>query len=125
MKYSKQEKEEAIKFLEQYRGQNFACCIKSVSRSGMSRRMEFYAKDFQRIGYYIARVIDYPYNVDKGGIQVNGCGMDMVFHVLSSLNYAMARIDTGKTIPELLETKECGIHIYDEYFTNANRYTLL
>lgn len=125
MRYSKEEKAESYKRLLKYRGKQFACIINSVSRSGMSRRMEFYADGYNRVGYDIARIVDYSYNIDKGGLSVGGCGMDMVFHVLSSLNYAMAILDTGKTLTELLKTKECGEHIYDKYFCNANNYVRL
>lgn len=119
MKYTKEEKQEAYQILKQYKGQNFGCVIKSVSRSGMSRKMEFYSQNFNRIGYYIARIIDYPYNVDKG-LSVTGCGMDMIFHVLSSLNYAMARLDG--TYDKL---KKEGKHIYNDYYTDASGYVLL
>lgn len=105
-----------------YQRRQVACIINSV---GMNRKMEFYADGYNRIGYYIARIIDYSYNIDKGGLSVSGCGMDMIFHVLSSLNYAMVQIDTGKTLTELLKTKECGEHIYDKYFFNANQYVRL
>jgi len=37
----------------------------------------------------------------------------------------MAQKDTGKTLQELLKTKECGKHIYDTYFVNANNYVRL
>ena len=123
MKAKEKEKIEAYEHLKQYRGKEVAVVINSVSRSGMSRRMEFYADGFNRIGYSIAKFLDYPYN-DKG-IRVDGCGMDMVFHILSNLNYAMAQRDTGKTIKELLKTGECGKHIYDVYFFNANNYRTL
>ena len=49
----------------------------------------------------------------------------MIFHVLTNLNYHMAKHDTGKTIQELLNTKECGERIYDNYFTDADRYNTL
>jgi len=125
MKYTKEEKKQSIEILQKYRGKQVAAIINKVSRSGMSRKIEFYADGYNRIGYYIARIIDYPYNIDKGGITVTGCGMDMIFHVLSNFNYAMATIDTNKTIQELLESKECGERIYDDYFFNADRYILL
>ncbi len=78
---TKQEKEnkvkEAYRALLPYRGKKIAACIKSVSRSGMSRRIEFYSDGFHRIGGYIADLLDYPYA--PNGISVGGCGMDMVF----------------------------------------------
>ncbi len=119
MKYSEKEKRQARKYLKRYRGQRLACVIKSVSRSGMSRKMEFYTPNFDRVGYYIACLIDYPYHPDKG-LSVSGCGMDMIFHVLSSLNYAMAQLD-GKYD----ELREKGERIYDNYFTDANNYIYL
>ena len=123
MKTSEKNKQQAYEYLKQFRGKDIAVNIKSVSRSGMSRRFEFYADGYNRIGYYIAQLLEYPYN-DKG-LRADGCGMDMVFSVLSNLNYEMAKRDTGKTIQELLKTKECGTHIYDTYFINANNYRTL
>jgi hypothetical protein len=64
----------------------------------------------------------FGFNQKKGDKIYN---MDMIYSVLSNLNYEMAKRDTGKTIQELLETGECGTHIYDKYFTNANNYKYL
>lgn len=52
-------------------------CIKSVSNSGMARRMRVYTSDFSDITYYIADLIQNPIN--NTGILVKGCGMDMTF----------------------------------------------
>lgn len=115
--------------LEDVRGQKVYCNITRVSRSGMTRKMRFYAinkKDnkLSNITHLIAEIADYK--MDKNhDLVVNGCGMDMIFSVLSNFNYAMARIDTGKDIQELLKTKECGERIYDQYFFNANNYNIL
>ena len=74
--------------------------IKSVSRSGMSRRIAFYMVDKNKEGNYIRRVTreiawltgwvpfqEYKqggkYLVDDG-LKVTGCGMDMIFHTLYS-----------------------------------------
>jgi hypothetical protein len=117
MTQKQKDKEKAMKFLDRFRGRTVYARVNSVSRSGMSRRIEYYTTttdgDIIRIGYYIALAIDYPYNVDKGGVRADGCGMDMIFHVLSVLNYAYAQWKTGKSIQELLKTKEFGEHIYD------------
>ena len=125
MKHTKEDVKQAWEYLEQFRGKEIAACVKSVSRSGMSRRIEFYADGYNRIGYYIAACADYPYDANKGGLKVDGCGMDMVFSVLSNFNYAAAYHDTGKTIQELLKSKECGERIYDKYFFNADNYRTL
>jgi hypothetical protein len=123
MKTTEKAKVEAYESLKKYRGAQVGAVIKSVSRSGMARRIEFYAGDMHRITWDISQLLEYPLN-DKGML-VTGCGMDMVFSVLSNLNYAMAQRDTGKTLQELLKTKECGERIYDTYFINANNYRLL
>lgn len=113
--------------LESVRGKKIACNIVSVSRSGMTRRMRFYAcvdDDMKEITYLIGAIAGYSQDKNHDLI-VGGCGMDMIFSVLSNFNYAMAKYDTGKSIQELLKSKECGEHIYDKYFINANDYRTL
>lgn len=118
---------EAYETLKQFRNKNFHVVIRSVSKSGMSRKMDFYVIDGDRLLCLTSAVAHLlGDNTDsKGYYNVSGCGMDMVFSVLSNMNYKMATLDTGKTISELLETKECGERIYDTYFTNANRYSVI
>jgi hypothetical protein len=128
MKTTKEELAQAVKTIEQYRGKEVYAIVNKVSRSGMSRRIEIYVvndeKRMSRIGWLVAQIAGYSYDIDKGGILAEGCGMDMIFSILSNFNYAMAQIDTGKTLQELLKSKECGEHIYDTYFFNAS-YTSL
>lgn len=129
-KRTKEEKaaelKKAFEIIEQFRGKKVYANVNHVSRSGMSRRIEYYSVradgNIMRIGYYIAQIAGYPYDVDKGGLNVGGCGMDMIFSVLSDFNYTMATHDTGKTIQELLKSKECGERIHDKYFFDANNY---
>lgn len=125
-KMKKEINKELLEYMEQFRGKRFLAIINRVSKSGMSRRIEFYAPDSAgvicRIGADVAKLLRYTYNIDQGGMLVKGCGMDMIFSVLSQLNYKMAELDTGKTLQELLKTKECGERIYDNYFTDANNY---
>ena len=115
--------------LEDVRGQKVYCNITRVSQSGMTRKMRFYAvskkdSELRDITYLISGIADY--NTDKNhDLIVSGCGMDMVFSVLSNFNYSMARLDTGKNITVLLESKECGDRIYDKYFLDANNYGTL
>ena len=123
---------EAYKRLLPFRGKQIAACIKHVSSSGMSRRIEFYTEGFRLIGRDIAELLDYRYDIDKGGLSVGGCGMDMVFSVLSNLNYKMAQMDTGKQLQQLQNKKGGytvnGKHyerIYDNYFIDADHYQLL
>jgi hypothetical protein len=124
MKYTKEEIDSAWKNLEAYRKRPILAIVNSVSRSGMSRRIEFYSTDkagsMERIGYYMARAIDWPYSIDKGGIMVGGCGMDMIFHTLTVFNYSACSHD----FPDLSieeKMKKFG-RIYDQYFFDANNY---
>ena len=123
MKASKEEIRQAYEALKPCKGMIVYGTVNSVSRSGMSRRIEFYVatekNEIRRIGYYIAKIAGYPYNADKGGILVNGCGMDMLFSVLSNFNYAMAQFETGKPLTELLNSGKYG-RIYDDYFFDAS-----
>lgn len=123
MKYTKKDQAEAWEYLQQFRNKEVAASVKSVSRSGMNRKIEFYADGYNRIGWAIAVCLGDTYT-DKG-ISVGGCGMDMIFSVLSNFNYFAAQKDTGKTLTELLNTGECGKHIYDHYFFDADRYRTL
>jgi hypothetical protein len=62
----------------------------SVSRSGMSRTMRvFVVHDsiIVNITHHVARVIDY--RMRDGAMVVKGCGMDMGYHVVHSLSYAL------------------------------------
>lgn len=115
-----------LRLIEKIRGKKIIVNVASVSKSGMTRKMDFYIYDdgLIKINHIISDIADY--NCDKNGrIIVGGCGMDMIFSVLANFNYAMARFDTGKNIQELLKTRECGENIYDKYFINANNYQMV
>lgn len=76
-------------FYKIYKNQfnKFCVSVTSVSSSGLSRRMKIsiLTKKGEMIDItnFTAKVLDWKIN-DKG-ILVNGCGMDMCFHTLSSL----------------------------------------
>ena len=66
--------------------------VRHVSKSGMSRRIDLYTwidGDKMFLSGYVGCVLDMrrPYN--KDGLKVDGCGMDMGFHVVYSLSYAL------------------------------------
>ena len=126
MKANKEEIQQAFDVLKPCKGMTVYGTVNSVSRSGMSRRIEFYVahekNEIRRIGYYIAKIAGYPYDADKG-LLVKGCGMDMLFAVLSNFNYAVAQLETGKTLTELLNSGEYG-RIYNDYFFDANYRSL-
>jgi hypothetical protein len=70
--------------------------VRSVSRSGMSRTIDFYTitggdgypRDLTYLTGWIAQVLDYKRD-DRGALKVGGCGMDMCFHVVYSLGQAL------------------------------------
>lgn len=110
------------------KGMQIYVTIEHVSASGMTRRMKFYYKnpDYDRlinVTFIIATICGKK--IKNDALVVGGCGMDMIFSVLSSFNYIMAQRVTGKTLQELMATKECGERIYDTYYVNANNYQLL
>ena len=67
--------------------------VRHVIASGMSRDIDLYIiKDNQMVYLtgYVSTVLDYPMSKNCG-MKVCGCGMDMVFHCVSSLAYAIGR----------------------------------
>lgn len=77
--------------------------IRSVSRSGMSRRIDAYAiadNDLRYLSGYIATALDWPHPNHDGGIKVDGCGMDMGFHLV----YTVSRI----LFRDAVEQKDAG-----------------
>jgi len=62
--------------------------LSSVSRSGMTRTIKFFAthnNSIRNISHAIADAIDYRMSKNREGVTVSGCGMDMGYHVVSSL----------------------------------------
>ena len=65
--------------------------VRHVSASGMSRDIDLYIIADNRPVYlteYASTILDYPMAKNRG-MKVGGCGMDMVFHCVSSLAYAI------------------------------------
>ena len=100
---SKAQQQEAKEMIRKFvkPGGTVYTVIRSVSRSGMSRCMDayaFYLDDKGRIqkqyltGWLVALGIGSQSRSmweKSAGMRVNGCGMDMGFHVVDSLNYAL------------------------------------
>lgn len=79
--------------------------VKHVSRSGMSRVIQVMKiscrpetdadgaastePSISYLGYTVALALDWKYDREREGIKVSGCGMDMGFHVVHSLGYAL------------------------------------
>ena len=101
-----------------YKNKPIMATIKSVSASGMTRKISFYAmgKGYKRAMCLNSEIsLIAGYKLDKNGyLIVYGCGMDMVFSVLSQFNYAISTIIDGK------QTKN-----YSKYFFDADNYQLI
>lgn len=101
-----QEKEEARERLSKLlpEGSTVYVVLRSRAKSGMSRRMDFYSFEPVTTGKgsavvkhwltgSIALVLGYSFTLkdwqNSRGLNVRGCGMDMGFHVVNSLSYAL------------------------------------
>jgi hypothetical protein len=103
MKYSKQEVEESKVMIEKFapKGSAIYGVVRDVARSGMSRTIDFYTigtnhKGEPRLVYlsgYMATVLGYS-RTRQGALKVRGCGMDMIFHCVNSLSYAMHGLES-------------------------------
>lgn len=94
-KTTKSEKAEAIARLREIvpPGTTIRCVLRHVSRSGMMRRIDFYAPGADADGSVsmnfltglISKACGYPFPRDGSGLKVTGCGMDMGFAVVYDL----------------------------------------
>lgn len=67
--------------------------VRHVSSSGMSRDIDLYIIRDNNLVYltgYASTVLGYPMSKNRG-MKVSGCGMDMIFHCVSSIAYAIGR----------------------------------
>ena len=92
MTNTKQDQAEALETLRGIfkPGDTLYCIVRSVSRSGMSRRIDYYAKDesgdlrwvtphLVRIGVSDQSHASWRKGRDYDGARIDGCGMDMCF----------------------------------------------
>lgn len=75
-------------------GDTIFTVLRSVSRSGMSREIGVLVptddgKDFFHPNYAVATLTGSKTNKSGDGVKVSGCGMDMGFHLVYSLSYAL------------------------------------
>lgn len=71
--------------------------VNNVSRSGMSRTMEFYIiknNKYIDVTQLISNITGYE--MKNGYLFVRGCGMDMIFKVIIDLNYKAMELDDYK-----------------------------
>ena len=64
------------------------CILRHVSRSGMQREISFFTEGMRNIDYLAAKILDMRIG-KRSGLVVRGCGMDMGFHIVSNLGYAL------------------------------------
>lgn len=98
MKYTTNEIQNATESLKRYvpQGSTVHCVLRHVSRSGMSRRIDFYVIErtngrhgdrLQYLSGWMAVLLGMARS-DKG-LRVDGCGMDMGFHMVDTLASAL------------------------------------
>jgi hypothetical protein len=95
-RYSKTEINESLECLRTLLppGSTVFTIVRSVSRSGMSRQISLFARgkdgDLTPISAHAARVLGWPMKREwHDSIRVDGCGMDMCFHAVMALSYAL------------------------------------
>ena len=70
-------------------GDTVYCVLRHVSKSGMSRVIEFKKIDGEQVltfGYNIAKALGMPFDRAREGVKVGGAGMDMGFAVVYDLS---------------------------------------
>lgn len=91
MAWTKNERKEAVLALREIvkPGDTVYVSLKHVSRSGMLRVIQPFIIQEGRprhIGYLAAKAIDLPYDRNKEGVRIGGCGMDMGFALVYDLS---------------------------------------
>jgi hypothetical protein len=99
MRYSKAEVQESLAALRRLckPGTTVYTVLRHHARSGMFRRISLgvaSGKEYRDISWHAAKVLGYPIRsrggyVQDAGIGVSGCGMDMGYHLVTSLSYAI------------------------------------
>ncbi|WAA19710.1 hypothetical protein SEA_DALILPOP_83 [Gordonia phage Dalilpop] len=75
-------------------GSTVVTIVKHVTASGMGRTIQpvtVYNGEVFNLTGYVARVVGWKVDTDRGGVYVQGCGMDMGFHLV----YSLARVIYG------------------------------
>ena len=96
------EKQQAIQYLKEHikKGDTLFTIVTKVAKSGMSRNikvLDIKEGNPSYWNYYIAKVLDYKLKED-GTIRVQGCGMDMGFHLVYTLSKVL--FDDGYAIKQ-------------------------
>ena len=87
-------KTELIKLLKP--GDTVYTVLRHVSSSGMYRAIDVYKLECKKgklqkywLSYCVARALDCRFDEKRDAVGVGGCGMDMGFHLVNSLSYAL------------------------------------
>ena len=99
---------DANRYINAIKENRMLCIISSVSKSGMSRKLSFKSCEkntpSERYSYtqYIClfKALGYKEYQNSGTFQINGCGMDMVFHTNYSIIHNLHKL-------ELIDKKDC------------------
>lgn len=111
--------EKMMEFLEDLRGGRIIYTIKNVSRSGMSRTASFavlHNNSIYDLNYYLKKLLGLKEARSIYGVTLRGCGMDMIFHTITLINYKYMEYlkEKGKIIEELK-----GVDGYNMSYANA------
>ena len=93
-KVSKEDHERALAVLREHikPGDTVYTILRHVSRSGMSRSISVVVhtpEGPQDLSWAAARALGWSFDRRNDGVKVNGCGMDMGFHLVYSLSYVL------------------------------------
>lgn len=93
-KKQQQEKQEAIDRLREWMkpGDTVYTTLKHVSRSGMMRVIDMHIIRDNKpvwIAYLVSKAMGIRLDEKKDALRVRGCGMDMGFHLVHYLGYAL------------------------------------
>jgi hypothetical protein len=87
-------------YISAIRQQRMICIIKSVSKSGMSRVLNFHSFQKTYVRNYYSLFIAVGYKKVDNGFRISGCGMDMIFHTNYTIIHKLHRLG-------LINKKEC------------------
>lgn len=109
-----------LKMLESMKDKQIVCSIQSVSKSGMTRKMDFYFITDNQLIYCNKLIAEIAgYNRDKkGSLIVKGCGMDMIFSVLYNFNMSVLKLK-GFTHKDHTHSENC------KFWIDSNNYKLI
>ena len=93
-KKEKTEKIEAIEYLKKQikKDDTLYTSVQKVSTSGMYRHIKVIGIENNSplfLSWHIANALDYPYKDKTNAVGINGCGMDMGFHLIYNLSYKL------------------------------------